>query len=427
MEWLVSIVLAIISVLVFLLEGKVFLFFLLPAIIFSPIVLDFLYDKGLYISNTIKWILIFISCIIGALIIATKEVDFTNNNIDVINPMDGLVLNESEVMTLPEPGDNSSSNVLTLDDENNNGNTGLIEEVYYNVEYYYDGVLLESATDKFFGNKGEIIDTYRDKSLDLYNVSKTENFPLELFEEKADLTIRVYYVKKPEVVRYVIRYYYDGILDSSRTHYMEGLTGNSISEYPREDKEGYVLLRTSKLPLKLSANESENEIRVYYGFYESTTMEELGLVDGFAPAVLTRKDKEVSKTIITVEEIECPSCGSIYDKELLIVVDEETYKCPYCESEFILSSEEESEGEVDNPNQQKISEKYALDTIKHEIHNPLCYYVRKIPSENFLASNDSIEALREKGYKPCTKCNPKWLKKEIRVFKLWKIQILPLN
>lgn len=402
MEWIVSIGLIIISILIGLLEGKVCILFIIPAIIFSPIVLDFLYDKGIYISNTIKWIGIFIFCIIGAIIITNKELE-AHQNVEIINPMDGLVLNETKIMT--------------IDDGNNQyleSPTPVISEITYQVEYYYDGKLVTSATDTLVGKTGDIIKEYKDKSLELYKVEKTENLPLELIKSEDKLVIKIYYVKKPAEVSYCIRYYYDGIIDSSKTKYLTGSTGDIIKEYPPGDKEGYIPIKAINLPLQLTENEETNEIKVYYGFAENTIMEELGLVEGFAPAVLLKKEdpEDSSKTI---DQYKCPYCESIYDENLLEIIDETKFKCPFCEKEVLISEEgkiydeegNEVEEIIDNAAQQKIPEKYALDTKEHLIHNPLCYKVRQIPSENFAGSNDSLEILQNKGYKICKKCNPK--------------------
>lgn len=419
MEWLVSIVLLIIGIVSFIFEGIAGIWFIIPAIFSCPIVLDFLYEKGIYVSNVLKWVIIFTFCIIGAFIIANKEIK-EQENIEIINPMDGLILNDNKIMTLEEEKPNNANidiNIIDTEKEtiedNLNEQTQVIEEVKYSIEYYYDGQLVESATENLIGNKGDKITNYKDKSLNLYNLSKTENFPLELFGANNDLTIRIYYTKKAEAVSYVIRYYYDGMLDSSKTKFLEGMTGDIIKDYPNESKEGYIPIKTVNIPLKLSSNPEENEIRIYYGFAENTIMDELGIVDGFAPAVLIRKENPDTHEII--EQYECPYCGSIYNRELLAPISENTFKCPFCEREVLFDENgiaydeegNELEQKIDNPEQQKISEKYALDTIEHVIHNPLCYYVRKIPSENFRGSNETIEELKTKGYKICTKCNPK--------------------
>ena len=101
MEWLVSIVLLIIGIVSFILEGPAAILFIIPAILSCPIVLDFLYERGIYISNALKWIFIFIFCIIGAFLIANKEIQ-KQENIEIINPMDGLVLNDNKIMTMEE-------------------------------------------------------------------------------------------------------------------------------------------------------------------------------------------------------------------------------------------------------------------------------------------------------------------------------------
>lgn len=409
MEWIVSILLLIIGVFTCLLEGIPGIFFIIPAIIFSPIVLDFLYDKGILINNTIKWIGIFVLCIIGSFMIVKEEIIY-EQNVEVINPMDGLVLNEQKIMTMDDgSGLINGHQIDTSANQNIAVMESMGEEINYIIEYYYDGILIESATETLTGIVGDKIETFKEKDLGMYKLS-TATTPLILDKNNPELKIKVYYVKIETDTQYVVRYYFDGILDSSKTKYIGGMTGDIIKTFPSEDREGYVPIKTVNLPLKLSENIEENEIRVYYGFEANTVMDELGLVDGFAPAVLIKKDNDGE----IIEQYECPYCGSIYNKELLAPVSETSFMCPFCEKEVLYDEEgkmydnegNEIEQKIDNPEQQKITEKYALDTIEHKIHRPLCYYTRKIPAENFRASNEKIEDLITKGYKICTKCNP---------------------
>ncbi len=410
-EWIVSIVLAIVSGVVLFTEGAVFLFFLIPAVICSPIVLDFLYDKGLLISNTIKWVIIFSCCIIGTIVIVNKEVE-SFEDIEVINPMDGLVLNEQKILRMDDDGNLSEENLsdVVIDDSMDDSNLLIVEEgedVNYTVQYFYDEKLVESATETITGKEGDVIkyEDIKDKTLNMYELDYMENLPLTL-SPNGDNLVKIYYVRNQGQVNYTIKYYYNGSLDSSKTEHLTGKSGTVIREYPAKGKDGLIPIKAVNFPLKLSFNEDDNEIRIYYGFNKNTTMEELGLVEGFAPTVILRKRTTFSGE--EIDQIECPLCGSVFDKDTVVFDEDENTICPICNEEISLKKyDEDGEEIIDNPKQQQIAEKYALNLQTREIHNPLCYYVRKIPSEFFRASNDSLEDLATQGFHKCTKCNPK--------------------
>ena len=71
------------------------------------------------------------------------------------------------------------------------------KEYDYQVEYYYNGVLDLSKTEKFFAKYGSIIDSYPDKS-EKYQLLKTENFPLTITIEEN--IIKVYYKTEDALV-----------------------------------------------------------------------------------------------------------------------------------------------------------------------------------------------------------------------------------
>lgn len=414
-EWIVSIILALVSGVVLVMEGKVFLFFLIPAVVCSPIVLDFLYNKGILITNTLKWVIIFVFCILGTIFIVNKEVEKIED-IEVINPMDGLVLNEQKILRMDEDG-SVSEGILpdeldgtSLGENGDNLNDGMLEvneEVNYTVQYFYDEVLVDSATDTITGKGGDTIGyvDIKDKSLGMYELDYIENLPLTLTAD-ANTLVKIHYVKQKYDTSYIIKYYYDGVFDNTKTEHGTGKTGDVIKEYPNKSKDGLIPIRAVNFPLKLSSNEEENEMRIYYGFAKNTEMEEVGIVDGIAPSIILRKRVTIKGD--EVDQIECPVCGSLFDKDTVVFDEEENTVCPVCESEITLKTyNEDGEEIIDNPRQQQIEEKYALNLQTREIHNPLCYYVRKIPSEFFKATNDSLDTLEAQGFHKCKKCNPK--------------------
>lgn len=133
----------------------------------------------------------------------------------------------------------------------------------YTVEYYYDGVKDDTATEyaeSIYGNK---IRTYLSKANIGYKLDTTQNLPLTITENEKNNVIRIYYVKAD--FDYIIEYYYDGKRDDTKTEFVVGgVYDDEIKEYPDKNIAGYTLQRTSNLPLTLSEKEEENVIRIYY-------------------------------------------------------------------------------------------------------------------------------------------------------------------
>ena len=95
--------------------------------------------------------------------------------------------------------------------------------------------------------------------------------------EKDEIVVTYYY--KVREYKYRIEYYYDWQLDDEKTIEREETYNNLITSYPNQNKRGYRLATTEEgnannvpnlnrgvvgLPLRISMNEDENIIRVYY-------------------------------------------------------------------------------------------------------------------------------------------------------------------
>lgn len=137
------------------------------------------------------------------------------------------------------------------------------DQFEYTVEYYYDGVKDDTATEyaeSIYGNK---IRTYLSKANIGYRLDTTQNLPLTITENEEKNVIKIYYVKAD--FDYIIEYYYDGKRDDTKTEFVVGgVYDDEIKEYPDKNIAGYKLQRTSNFPLTLSEKEEENVIRIYY-------------------------------------------------------------------------------------------------------------------------------------------------------------------
>ena len=84
----------------------------------------------------------------------------------------------------------------------------------YSVEYYYDGVKDESATENKTSQFNTIVNSYDSKEKTGYKFEKTESCPLTITTDASKNIIKVYYVKdenQKKDVTYTVKYFKDGV------------------------------------------------------------------------------------------------------------------------------------------------------------------------------------------------------------------------
>ena len=152
---------------------------------------------------------------------------------------------------------------ITSDPANNVIRVYYIKDSFdYTVEYYYDGKIDTSKTDSFSATFGDVISTYTDKKIDGYKLDTTQNLPLTITSNPDNNVIRIYYVK--DTFAYSVEYYYDGVLDPTRTDRFSATFGDVIEDYTSKGKDGYKLDDEQNLPLTITSNPDNNVIRIYY-------------------------------------------------------------------------------------------------------------------------------------------------------------------
>ncbi len=111
----------------------------------------------------------------------------------------------------------------------------------YTVEYYYDGVMDGDKTVTGTANFKDVIDSYTDKVIDGYKLDETNpvNIPLEISHDESKNVIKVYYVK--DSFDYSVEYYYDGVIDSSKTVTGTANFKDVIEAYTDKVIDGYKL------------------------------------------------------------------------------------------------------------------------------------------------------------------------------------------
>ena len=146
----------------------------------------------------------------------------------------------------------------------------------YTVKYYYDNILDETKTEKNSAEIGSIIDTYVDKCLEGYELSSTKGLGLVVDKDPEKNIIEIYYIRKDDITdpedksNYIIEYYYDDVIDSSRTEIIKALIGSIVTKEIIMDNiednliEGYKWKSVENIPLIVSELEEENIIKVYY-------------------------------------------------------------------------------------------------------------------------------------------------------------------
>ena len=140
--------------------------------------------------------------------------------------------------------------------------TNTLKEYDYTIEYYYEGTLNseETVTGKeLFGN---VINTYEDKVIEGYKLDREENASLTITSDPTQNIMRIYYVK--DEFDYTIEYYYNGQIDDSKTVTGSELFETEISGYEDKILDGYKLKEVVNNPLKITADEAENVMKVYY-------------------------------------------------------------------------------------------------------------------------------------------------------------------
>ena len=137
----------------------------------------------------------------------------------------------------------------------------------YTVEYYYDNVKDENATESYTATYQDVIKTYEDKLKDGYRFDKTENLPLTITEVPENNVIKVYYVRKDTKV--IVKYLEKGtnkVLDESANY---EIPGKVFDEYETEQKEftGYNFVESTN---NTKGTMTEEVIEVIY-YYELKT------------------------------------------------------------------------------------------------------------------------------------------------------------
>ena len=198
-----------------------------------------------------------------------------------------LVREENIPLTIT---DNPDNNVINIYYEKN------ITE--YTVHYFYDGVENEEMTETLLGKIGTEITDYEEKNIPGYKLEKTENLPLKVTKNSDENVINIYYVK--DNFEYKVEYYYDGILDETKTEKNIALYQSEVTEYIDKNIEGYKLDKVEGTPLTIKEIVKDNVIKVYYVINADDTKELHYVVNYYKDGVLDEEATQVVKDRVQI-------------------------------------------------------------------------------------------------------------------------------
>ena len=163
---------------------------------------------------------------------------------------------------------------LSKDSDSNNINVYYKKLSYkYQIRYFYDGVedseKLETKTDYYgteissYPTDGKDKDGYEFEKVKALGTNGNEkDLPLVISDNLATNIINVYY--KSKTYNYSIKYYYDGVEDTSLEVNRSATFGSQIKTYTPHVKTGFKLEKTENYPLTITSNELNNVIKIYY-------------------------------------------------------------------------------------------------------------------------------------------------------------------
>ena len=184
-------------------------------------------------------------------------------------------------------GNNVNTNVIKIyyvKDKSNPENPSILEKVGYKIEYYYNNILdrtkseVIEATEKDKITKEMIADKIENNKLEGYKLVTATNIPLTISKDVNNNVIKVYYKEvsgsgeEPDenITSYKIEYYYDNILDTTKTEIIDAKIGEEVNQEEIKQKaelnetEEYKVVTILNERLVISENVDENVIKIYY-------------------------------------------------------------------------------------------------------------------------------------------------------------------
>ena len=131
---------------------------------------------------------------------------------------------------------------------------------------------------------------------------------------------------------YTVEYYYEGTKDESKTVTGQAEYGTTIKIYEAKIKEGYKFEKTENLPLTITAQPSNNVIKVYYVTDQSKTKELSYTVEYYKEGQKVEKDTQIVKETVQVLQ---PNTIQVNQEAINTTNKYPGYKCTNTDPETI--------------------------------------------------------------------------------------------
>ena len=158
------------------------------------------------------------------------------------------------------------------------------------VVHYKDEITGKSLADDKVVSNQTFGDKVQESAIDIVGYDKVDPTNAEI-EITSGINEYTFYYNRAKF-DYTVEYYYDNVIDDSKTEQIESLYHEEITSYTDKVKEGYKLDKVEGTPLTISENEDENIIKVYYVIDPSQTKTIQYIVNYYKDNVLQEADTQ---------------------------------------------------------------------------------------------------------------------------------------
>ena len=183
------------------------------------------------------------------------------------------------------------------------------KELSYTIEFYKDGTDLQNEDTVVKTTTKQVLepntlnvdltDVVINGKYEGYKLDKTEPAEVPTVVNNGDV-IKYYYIK--DQFDYTVEYYYDGVLDESKTDTFTATYKDIIRTYEDKNIFGYREEKVESVPFEITANESENVIKVYYIVDDGNTKTLKYTVEYYKDGVLQELDTQVRTNTVQILE-----------------------------------------------------------------------------------------------------------------------------
>ena len=166
------------------------------------------------------------------------------------------------------------------------------------VIHYKDEITGRSLADDKVVQNQTFGDKVQESAIDIVGYDKVNPADVEI-EITSGANEYTFYYNRAKF-DYTVEYYYDNVIDASKTEQIESLYNEEITSYTDNIKEGYKLDKVEGIPLTISQNEDENIIKVYYVIDPSQTKTIQYTVNYYIDNVLQENDIQLEPQIVQV-------------------------------------------------------------------------------------------------------------------------------